>query len=348
MILAFVQTLIGYFVWYKLSNFKTRLFQAKDLGPHKRFYNDVNKNSSISEILGISTNFEWKNNAYVKPPRIEETIGEMGLAFLKKVEDEQDPETNGMNRSVGGAQAGALRDIQRAQQNPELRINHADIAVIRNERVEGEEFYPFQVVQILEVNNDADDVIISIVVQEMGGMKPRGVTDPCHKKQTYKPRYKGIDPLDKDEKDVFLEGFGRVRDWMVPQYLTIDPLTIVEWGKKKAMLTDPAQLNAAVLKAIHHQPRVEWTLPAADLVIHERPVVEPSKKIAAAKRPAAVKQSKKTAAVKKPAVVKPSKKKQPAAVKQSKKKAAVKKPFMVRAPKKSVAENLKGGKRKRK
>ena len=224
----------------------------------------------MGEILGISTNFEFKNGAYVKPPRVEETIGEQALAFLKHVQDEQDPEVGGMRHTVGGAQAGALRDIQRAQQNPELRVNHGDYAVIRNERVEDdEEFFPFQVVQIIEVKVDASDVITSLYVHECGGPRQKN-TVPCHKKQTYKPRYKGIDPLDGVEKDIFLEGYSRRAAWMKPQYATIDPLTIVEWGKTKDMLTNPRTLNAAVLKTIHHQPRVEWTLPFEDLAINAK------------------------------------------------------------------------------
>ena len=219
-----------------------------------------------------------------------ETRNAKGLEFLESVRRLQDPSSADHKHHVGGAASGALRDIQRMQNNPEYRINHGDWAVIRNERVPGEkEFHPFQVLKILEVVVDPDDVIERLTVHECGGDKPKGAEGPCDWRQTYKPRYKGTDPLDGLEKDIFYERV-HTTGWHKPVYASIDPLSVVEWGKIEMMTTTQRRLKHKVLEVISHQPRVEWKLPEKEQKAVENKADSANRRAASAqKKPAGIK-----------------------------------------------------------
>ena len=238
------------------------------MGQHKRFYDVSVHENDAGKILKLPTQFEFANGEYVKPQRALETIEEMGIAFLEKVRLMEDGEDGALTHHVGGAAVGGMRDIQRSQNNPDLRIVSGDFAVIRNERSPGSsaKFYPFQVAKVITVYTNSSDYITEILVHECGGDPVRGSLDPCDKKTSYKPRYMGIDPINGLERDLFIEGNAQRKPWQLAQQFTIDPLTIVEWGRKDQMLTIPCKLRASVLTTIHHQPRVEWVLPAKELV----------------------------------------------------------------------------------
>ena len=149
-----------------------------------------------------------------------------------------------------------------------MRMSPGDFAVIRNERTPGSlaEFYPFKVAKVITVYTDSSDYITEILVHECGGGPVRGSFDPCDPRSTYKPRYTGIDPIYNVERDLFFEGNARRKRWQVAKQFLIEPLTIVEWGKKEKMLTIHCKLRASVLATIHHQPRVEWVLPSKEVV----------------------------------------------------------------------------------
>jgi hypothetical protein len=244
--------------------------QADDIGVHKRFYDIDGSDDDVAKILRLPTKFAFKDGEYVNAPQFDRaTSTAQGLKFLECVRRKQDPSLDAHKHQVGGAASGALRDIQRMQLNPDLRINHGDWAVIRNEPVEGEaEFHPFQVVKIIEVIVDAKEYITKLWVHECGGYKPAAATGTCDESQTYKPRYKGIDPVDRLEKDLFYERVP-ITKWHKPVLLYIDPLTVVEWGKTEMMLTTTRRLKMKVLEVISNQPRVQWKLPEKDQKVIE-------------------------------------------------------------------------------
>jgi hypothetical protein len=234
--------------------------QEDGMGEHKRFYDvDVNE-TDVEKITGLPTQFAFANGVYLKPQRAVDSIEEIGIAFLEKVRLMQDGEDGALGHHVGGAAVGGMRDIHRAQENPDLKIMSGDYAVIRNEKIEGQVFVPFQVAKIIEVYTNADDFITEILVHECGGPMPKGASGPCDHKQTYKPRYKGIDPTDKFEKDMFVAGYSQRKPWQKPVQCLVDPLTIIEWGKEHMIITKPSKLRCSVLTTIHDQPRVDWTM----------------------------------------------------------------------------------------
>jgi hypothetical protein len=272
----FNQVLVLYYV----------ILQASDMGKHKRFYDVDVLEDDVGKILDLPTRFAYKNGAYVNAPAADLSSRNVeGLKFLESVRMQQDPTMEGTKHHVGGAASGALRDLQRMQNNPEYRMNHGDWAVIRNERVPGVEFHPFQVVKIIEVEVNADDVITKLLVHECGGAEPKDAEGPCDVRQTYKPRYKGTDPNDGLEKDLFYDRF-KMASWHNPVHAEISPLSVVEWGKAEAMTTTQRRLKHNVLLVISHQPRVEWKLPLKELKAVESKGVSLKRRADAAKKKA--------------------------------------------------------------
>jgi hypothetical protein len=161
------------------------------------------------------------------------------------------------------APAAEVRDIQGAQANAE-RVTIGDWVVIRNERGgEDEIFCPFTVAVVMFVFVDSNDVITSIVVQECGGAVGKGMKEKCDVNQTYKPSYKGINPRDEREYNMFYHLRDKIPEWCKPVYATLDPATIVEWGKMRVMMTTTYKLNAKTLEVINYESGVEWKKPKA-------------------------------------------------------------------------------------
>ena len=104
-------------------------------------------------------------------------------------------------------------------------------------------------------------------------------------RQTYKPRYKGTDPLDGLEKDLFYERF-KLASWHNPVHATISPLSVVEWGKAESMTTTQRRLKHNMLLVISHQPGVEWTLPLKEHKAVESKGVSVKRRADAAKKKA--------------------------------------------------------------
>jgi hypothetical protein len=265
------------------------------MGGHKLFYDVEDGEDDVGKILSLPTQFAYTFGKGYTHKVLKKAPNEAQEKFMAEVKRMQDPEADGIKHHVGGAAVGALRDIQRAQQNPDLRVNHLDWVLIRNERAnEDVEFCPFQVAVVISVIVNAEDFITAIMVHECGGAKKKHITDPCDVSQTYRPRYKGVDPKDNKEKDIFIEGHSRKKKWMKEVYVTIDPLTIFEWGKKQTIVTGAGKLQKRTLKVIHHQPRVEWSLPDDSLEdIAENAPVEMAASEGLRKKPAEKNKSKK-------------------------------------------------------
>jgi hypothetical protein len=235
--------------------------EGEDGGVHARFYQNSKLIDKPGEILLLTTAYEWKQGVgFLNLEKELEPMTELELGLEERLRILEHPD-EGMSHVVGGASSGARRDIQRAQKNPEMRIMIGDWVVIRTENEEDDlgEKCPFQVAVVTQIKTNAEDFLTSIWVHECGGQ--RSVDGPCGVKQTYKLRYKGIDPQDHKEKDVFHASRTRKKNWQKQVLARIDPLTIIEWGKFGEIMTTTHCLKRRTMAVISFNPRVNWTMP---------------------------------------------------------------------------------------